>query len=82
MLIDADTAYALATERLSTYAIGKLYDIGQAITKASEEGKFWVEIDGYVDEFIRKELESRGYIVVQYMNQRDGCYYVVKWKKG
>jgi len=81
MLIDSCTAYLLSNEYLSNYSRKQLNDIGEAIKQACRKGHFWVEIDGYADEFIRKELENRGYVVIQHMDQRDGCNYVIKWGK-
>ena len=81
MLMNADAAYNLTIECLSSQALEKLQDIEQAITRACKEGNFSVIIDGYVGAYVKKVLENHGYTVTQYADQRDGCNYVIKWEK-
>jgi len=78
--ITAEWAKKTANEIHGAKVEAQLTKCGVDIRNAVSQNKFETNVSVYADPLTIKELESRGFVVKQTDDQRDGSYLEISWK--
>lgn len=69
------TAESIINEKSEKFLVFCL----EKIEKAVNENKLSITIPNYIDGPVKKELETRGFKVEPFSDQKEGSYTIIKW---